>query len=997
MSQAKHQLLASGIIICFLFICSISCLVKASPTIPALLIDDVRVAPDLAMLNHKSSITPGYFETSEYLIGDVAVGVIFLESDGTIDPSTEDWTSYEESRVLSEIQVALDWWSSENPSADVTFTLESYLRVPTSYEPINRPSGDQGLWISEAMSYLGYLDPIYFLQVRDYINDLRNYAETDWAFAMFIVDSSNDPDNKFTDDKFAYAYLGGPFMVMTYDNNGWGINNMDRVTAHEIGHIFYATDEYDDTPQRSGYLNVWDVDDSGALMDSNTWWLSTGTMGQIGWRDTDGDGIQDIVDTFPDSTLNPYLPDPSHNFTLTYTGSVTVNPYPNENPLGPGEDVTINTITNVQFRIDNAAWLDANSTDGFFDEATEDFTFTTPPLSLGPHTIETRGINSVGNAETSYSSDVVTIIGDSTPPTTSQDYDGLWQTTNFTINLTAVDDLSGVAETYYKINDGLTKTVSIDGQPLITTDGVNNSLEYWSVDYAENEELPHNTLSGIKLDKLAATGSVTINNGDSYTNSTSVTLSLTATDATSGVDQVRFNNGGQWDSEPWETFSPTKVWTLTSGDGTKTVQYQIRDNAGHISQTYSDTIIFDTTPPTGSITINNQEPYTTTNTVTLTLSATDTASGVHQVRFDNDDLWDSEPWETFSPTKVWTLASGDGTKTVYYQIRDNAGHVSETFSDTIIFDTASPTGSISINDQAAYATTNTVTLSLSAIDTASGVDQVRFNNGGQWDSEPWETFSPTKVWTLTSGDGTKTVQYQIRDNAGHISQTYSDTIIFDTTLPTSSLSINDEATYATTNTVALTLSATDATSGIAEMQFSDDNINWMNWENYAASKAWTFTTGDGTKTVYCQVRDHAGLVSETCSDTIVLDTTPPTILVSSINNGTEVKSSTITATWSGVDDTSNIDHYVIRLNYGSWINTGTSTTYTFTETSDGSHVLDIRAIDKASNYRQVLIRFSVNTSLIGGPGWIDDIIVFGAIGIAISLAAVYLFIKRRAR
>ena len=269
-----------------------------------------------------------------------------------------------------------------------------------------------------------------------------------------------------------------------------------------------------------------------------------------------------------------------------------------------------------------------------------------------------------------------------------------------------------------------------------------------------------------------------------------------------------------------------------------------------------------------------------------------------KIVYDNDGLWDSEPWETFSPTRVWTLPSGDGTKTVYYQIRDNAGYVSETYSDTIIFDTSPPVGSISINDQAAYTITNMVTLTLSATDTASGVDQVRFNDGGQWDAIPWETFSSTKVWTLPSGDGTKTVQYQIRDNTGHISQVYSDTIIFDTSPPTGSITINDEATYATTNMVTLALSATDSTSGIAERWFSNDNITWMNWETYSASKAWTFTTGDGTRTVYVQVRDNAGLVSTIYSDEIVLDTTPPTVSISSPINGTELKSSTITATWS---------------------------------------------------------------------------------------------------
>jgi PKD repeat protein len=103
-------------------------------------------------------------------------------------------------------------------------------------------------------------------------------------------------------------------------------------------------------------------------------------------------------------------------------------------------------------------------------------------------------------------------------------------------------------------------------------------------------------LTDIKLDKTAPTGSIEINNGASYTTSTSVTLSLTATDTLSGVDQVRFSNDGVWDTEPWESASPTKDWTLTSGDGEKTVYYQVKDTAGLVSS-YTASITLDTTAP----------------------------------------------------------------------------------------------------------------------------------------------------------------------------------------------------------------------------------------------------------------------------------------------------------------------------------------------------------------------------------------------------------------
>jgi PKD repeat protein len=353
---------------------------------------------------------PTYYETSEYLIGKVAVGIIFVESNGTIDPQTENWTPTEELQVINEITSGLSWLSSQNPSANVNFTFDIHYSVPTSYEPINRPHTQDVLWINDAMTYLGYPGQAPYSQVRDYVNDLRDTFDTDWAYAIFIVDSSNDPDGSFTDGYFAYSYLGKPTVVITYDNNGWGINNMDRVIAHETCHVFYATDEFNGEIEYSGYLNISDNEGSGGLMDTTlAWALSNGTWGQLGWLDTDGDGILDIIDTFPDTKLNPYFPDPTTNTILIYNGSVTVVPYPNKNPHGTGRNVTINTIKNVQFRIDGGPWINATPIDGAFDEPLENFTFTTPPLSAGTHTIETRGINSVGNIEVSYASDTVTV------------------------------------------------------------------------------------------------------------------------------------------------------------------------------------------------------------------------------------------------------------------------------------------------------------------------------------------------------------------------------------------------------------------------------------------------------------------------------------------------------------------------------------------------------------------------------------------------------------
>lgn len=111
----------------------------------------------------------------------------------------------------------------------------------------------------------------------------------------------------------------------------------------------------------------------------------------------------------------------------------------------------------------------------------------------------------------------------------------------------------------------------------------------------------------------------------------------------------------------------------------------------------SQTIINDRTGPDGSISVNGGSAYATSTAATLTLSATDNVAGVKQMRFSNDGTnWSA--WETYGTSKAWTLPTGQGTKTVRAQFRDHNNNESAIFSDAIYYDTADPTGSITIND-----------------------------------------------------------------------------------------------------------------------------------------------------------------------------------------------------------------------------------------------------------------------------------------------------------
>ncbi len=100
----------------------------------------------------------------------------------------------------------------------------------------------------------------------------------------------------------------------------------------------------------------------------------------------------------------------------------------------------------------------------------------------------------------------------------------------------------------------------------------------------------------VTTDISAPSGSVLVNNNDAVAYSTSVSLALAATDNSGSVASMQFSNDGStWSG--WEPFTSSKAWTLSAGDGLKTVYAQFKDAVDNISATVSDTITLDTSPP----------------------------------------------------------------------------------------------------------------------------------------------------------------------------------------------------------------------------------------------------------------------------------------------------------------------------------------------------------------------------------------------------------------
>jgi phosphodiesterase/alkaline phosphatase D-like protein len=95
--------------------------------------------------------------------------------------------------------------------------------------------------------------------------------------------------------------------------------------------------------------------------------------------------------------------------------------------------------------------------------------------------------------------------------------------------------------------------------------------------------------TGININQNATTSL-----GNDKTSTSSVTIHLSANDD-SPLKMRIWENGGQ--DTGWVDYSPTYPFTLTSGDGLKTVYVKFKDSFGNEVGAYSDTIYLDTTPP----------------------------------------------------------------------------------------------------------------------------------------------------------------------------------------------------------------------------------------------------------------------------------------------------------------------------------------------------------------------------------------------------------------
>jgi len=444
---------------------------------------------------------------------------------------------------------------------------------------------------------------------------------------------------------------------------------------------------------------------------------------------------------------------------------------------------------------------------------------------------------------------------------------------------------------------------------------------------------------------VAGETTIVFENSEATGNTTGMSHTLTFDTQTPGYNHdVNANilanpfdaNNGRWEVPVTLTPGKYRFHCTIPGHSTMVGEFTVTGGGGE-----------DTTPPTVTAQVTGtQDPdgnYVGSASVGLT--ATDTGgSGVDSVEYQLD----GGVWQTYTaPVAVSTV----GDHTVLYRATDVAGNTSAEGTSTFTVvagggeDTTPPTVTAAVSGaqdpDGNYVGSATVTVT--AADEDSGVASIEY----QLNDLGWNPYTaPVEVTTI----GQYTVLLRATDAAGNVgSGTTRFTLVEpsdDTTAPevTAEVSGTQDADGNYVDVATVTLSATDAGSGVASVEYKLDDGAWT---AYTAAVA---VNAPGEHMVSYRATDVAGNVSTEgmAHFTVVSqDTTAPTVSALVVGEqdpaGAYIGSAMVTV--SATDEGSGVASTEYKLDDGAW----TAYTAAVQVSAAGDHTVLFRATDGAGN------------------------------------------------
>lgn len=509
-----------------------------------------------------------------------------------------------------------------------------------------------------------------------------------------------------------------------------------------------------------------------------------------------------------------------------------------------------------------------------------------------------------------------------------------WCRGGLNLSLSATETMPGQVVQYFETASGAlcnpADAANVNCTAPITLEGT-QTASYWAVSSFGDTSLAQSY--SWKLDSQAPSliSSSPSPNGANGWYISDLSVSLSGTDATSGIDAASYRyqvNGGAWQTG--------SLLNLTN-DGVYNLNVEGRDLAGNTG-TQSVTLRLDKTAPILTTSIPGPFSYKNgyySSNVNVVASTSDAVSGIAATEYRVD----GGAWQTGASAPL----SAEGEHTVTYRSTNNAGLVTVSPDTVVKIDKTFPSVTffnvtLGAPHFAPQWSRVPISVRIDAADSYSGVDTV------EWGS-PYVAIPNNTVLTFST-DGIHSVPVRARDIAG-LSRVIGTYVQVDQTPPIQSLAAAGTTGNNGYYTSAVTISATasDATSGVDFTRYK------VNGEYYWHTANSVTLSADGSYTVDFETQDVAHNATPG-QVTFSIDRTPPNVIQNvpapGGANGWHV--SDIPVSLMANDATSGVAPGTLayRVNGGTW-QSGDSLNLV----TEGANSIDIRATDRAGNTRSV--------------------------------------------
>ncbi|MCX8174140.1 MAG: DNRLRE domain-containing protein [Thermoplasmata archaeon] len=411
---------------------------------------------------------------------------------------------------------------------------------------------------------------------------------------------------------------------------------------------------------------------------------------------------------------------------------------------------------------------------------------------------------------------------------------------------------------------------------------------------------------------------------------TAVSVNLSATDSGIGVDKIYYRiNSGSW----LEYTGNISI----ANEGWYNISYYAKDKVGNTETTKSTTVKVDLAAPSTAAYLTGTQGANEwyVSPVTLTLQASDTASGINRTYYK---LNTSFQWLTYTAPVTYT---NDSYYTVEFYSIDFSGRAETPKSINFKIDKTSPNTTCQLTGTAGEGGwfLSEVTVRLNRNDNNSGVYETYYRLNS---SDNWMLYTQEFV---VSEEGIYNLEYYSIDDAGNNEGVRQTAVKIDLTPPVVKVNITGNLTYSGWYNTNATVNITGMDlSGISQILY---RIDGGNWENY--------TTGvkisPGAHTFDYQVKNGAGLITTNTTE-IKVDIQKP---VSTVRLTGDLGAygwyvSNVVVNLTAEDDISGISEIAYRFGEGFEWQVYTNEIYLTTE---GTTVIDYRAVDVAGNMETV--------------------------------------------